>query len=92
VVVEPWGTTTVVFAGGFGLLLLMQPDSMAAAKTQVARIFIFASTEGVTSQNSALIVVANAKARHGAKTHSGMSRSSFALSSRVLHSSHVLSA
>lgn len=41
VVVEPGGTTTVVFAGGFGLPLLMQPQSIAEANTSADRIFIF---------------------------------------------------
>lgn len=41
VVVEPGGTTTVVFAGGLGLPLLMQPQSIAEAKTSADRIFIF---------------------------------------------------
>ncbi len=41
VVVEPGGTTTVVFAGGFGLPLLMQPQSIADANTSADRIFIF---------------------------------------------------
>jgi hypothetical protein len=40
VVVEPGGTTTVVFAGGFGLPLLMQPQSIAEATTSADRIFI----------------------------------------------------
>jgi hypothetical protein len=40
VVVEPGGTTTVVFSGGFGLPLLMQPHSIAEASTSVDRIFI----------------------------------------------------
>jgi hypothetical protein len=40
VVCEPGGTTTVVFAGGFGLPLLMQPQSIAEANTSADRIFI----------------------------------------------------
>jgi hypothetical protein len=44
VVVEPAGTTTVVFAGGFGLPLLMQPHSIAEAITSADRIFIVSST------------------------------------------------
>jgi hypothetical protein len=44
VVVELGGTTTVVFAGGDGLLLLMQPDSITAATKKLDRIFIIAST------------------------------------------------
>jgi hypothetical protein len=34
------GTTTVVFAGGFGSLLLMQPESSAAATKKQDAIFI----------------------------------------------------
>jgi hypothetical protein len=37
---EPGGTTTVVLAGGFGLPLLMQPQSIAEAITSADRIFI----------------------------------------------------
>jgi hypothetical protein len=37
------GTTTVVFAGGFGSLLLMQPESSAAATKKQDAIFIKAS-------------------------------------------------
>jgi hypothetical protein len=44
VVVEPGGTTTVVFAGGLGLPLLMQPHSIAEATTSADRIFIVSST------------------------------------------------
>jgi hypothetical protein len=44
VVVEPGGTITVVFAGGFGLPLLMQPHSIAEATTSADRIFIVPST------------------------------------------------
>jgi hypothetical protein len=44
VVVEPAGTTTVVFAGGLGLPLLMQPDNKAAVTTKAERIFIVCST------------------------------------------------
>jgi hypothetical protein len=40
---EPCGTTTVVFAGGEGLLLLIQPLNKQAAKTKLVRIFIIAS-------------------------------------------------
>jgi hypothetical protein len=40
VVLEPGGTTTVVFSGGFGLPLLMQPQSIAEATTSADRIFI----------------------------------------------------
>ena len=40
VVAEPGGTTTVVFAGGLGLPLLMQPHSIAEATTSADRIFI----------------------------------------------------
>jgi hypothetical protein len=40
VVLEPGGTITVVFAGGFGLPLLMQPQSIAEAMTSADRIFI----------------------------------------------------
>ena len=40
VVEEPGGTTTVVFAGGFGLPLLMQPQSIAEANTSADRIFM----------------------------------------------------
>jgi hypothetical protein len=35
----------VVFAGGEGLLLLMQPDSMDAAMSKLASTFIIASWE-----------------------------------------------
>ena len=44
VVCEPGGTITVVFAGGFGLPLLMQPQSIAEATTNADRIFIVTST------------------------------------------------
>jgi hypothetical protein len=37
---EPGGTTTVVLAGGFGLPLLMQPQSIAEAITRADRTFI----------------------------------------------------
>jgi hypothetical protein len=40
VVCEPGGTTTVVFAGGFGLPLLMQPQRIAEANTSADKIFI----------------------------------------------------
>jgi hypothetical protein len=40
VVDEPGGTTTVVFAGGLGLPLLMQPHSMAEANMSADNIFI----------------------------------------------------
>jgi hypothetical protein len=40
VVCEPGGTTTVVFAGGFGLPLLMQPQSIAEVNTSADKIFI----------------------------------------------------
>jgi hypothetical protein len=40
VVVEFAGTTTVVFAGGFGLPLLMQPHSIAEATTSADKVFI----------------------------------------------------
>jgi hypothetical protein len=43
VVVEFGGTTTVVLAGGLGLLLLMQPHSIAEAITSADRIFIVSS-------------------------------------------------
>jgi hypothetical protein len=39
-VVEFAGTTTVVFAGGFGLPLLMQPHSIAEATTSADKVFI----------------------------------------------------
>jgi hypothetical protein len=44
VVVEFAGTTTVVFAGGFGLPLLMQPPSIAEITISADRIFICSST------------------------------------------------
>jgi hypothetical protein len=47
VVVEFDGTTTVVLAGGSGLLLLMQPESRPAVTTSADRIFIiYSSTMG----------------------------------------------
>jgi hypothetical protein len=40
-VVPPfWGTTTVVFCGGEGLLLLIQPASIDAATSKLASTFI----------------------------------------------------
>lgn len=44
VVVEPAGTTTVVFCGGFGLPLLMQPDNRVAVSAKADKIFIYCST------------------------------------------------
>jgi hypothetical protein len=43
VVPELDGTTTVVFAGGEGLLLLIQPASIDAAIKTLHRTFIIAS-------------------------------------------------
>jgi hypothetical protein len=43
VVVEFAGTTTVVFAGGGGLPLLMQPHSIPAAIIKVVTVFILSS-------------------------------------------------
>jgi hypothetical protein len=40
VVDEPGGTITVVLAGGFGLPLLMQPQSIAEATTSADIIFM----------------------------------------------------
>jgi hypothetical protein len=53
VVDDPGGTITVVFAGGFGLPLLMQPHSIAEATTSADRIFIVSSTVFDSRPNSA---------------------------------------
>jgi hypothetical protein len=86
---EPGGTTTVVFAGGFGLPLLMQPQSIAEATTNADRIFMFSILHGVQHTRSLL---KPAPGRHECRARGRMGRALLLLSSASYTLANIVSA
>jgi len=88
VVCEPGGTTTVVFAGGFGLPLLMQPQSIAELNTSADKIFIV--PPGVRIDTRSLRN--RAPGRQESRARGDMGRPPLRLSSASYTPCHIVSA